>query len=183
MSPNVRIVGRQMPVSVKEGETLLDVLLDAGFSISADCGGKGRCGRCKVRIVEGTTELPLSQTEMRRLSEEEIAAGFRLACQQKVAEGLVLEVVEEIYRQEVYKRLGIGIGKPLPLAPHVRKIPLPEGKGLEVAFEESGLSGDIDWAAVLPDAVDPRFLRDFDSDRPIPVPLTTKPHWQTIPER
>ncbi|HOV88066.1 MAG TPA: ASKHA domain-containing protein [Syntrophobacteraceae bacterium] len=175
MSPLVQILGQEKAFPADENATLLDVLLATGFSVSADCGGKGRCGRCKVKVVEGATELPPSQTEMRRLSEEELAAGFRLACQQKVAEGLVLEVVEEIYRREVYKRLGIGIGKPLPLAPHVRKVPLPEGKGLEDAFEESGLSGDIDWAAVLSDAVDPRFLRDFDPDPSDSRP----PHYQT----
>lgn len=164
MSPNVHIVGRQTPISVQEGESLLSALLAAGFLISADCGGKGKCGRCKVRVVEGTTSLPLSPLEMGRLSKEEIAAGFRLACRQKVSEDLVLEVVEEIYRQEVYKRLGIGAGKPLPLAPYVRKVLLPEGKSLEAALDELDLAEDIDWAAVLRSAVDPRFLQDAGSN-------------------
>ncbi|MBR0382268.1 MAG: DUF4445 domain-containing protein [Eubacterium sp.] len=33
-------------------ETLLDALRREGYSVRADCGGRGNCGKCKVRILE-----------------------------------------------------------------------------------------------------------------------------------
>jgi len=151
MSPAIRILGRQKPITVEEGSTLLDALVAAGFSVAADCGGKGKCGRCKVKVHKGAPRLPLSKTEAKRIGDLEAARGFRLACQHAVVDGLVLEVVEELYRQEVYKRLGIGLGRPLPLSPSIRTVPLPGGE-IESALAAAGLLKDVDWLAILPDA-------------------------------
>jgi len=38
------------PVSFETGETLLSALRRAGYSIPAACGGKGRCGKCRVKV-------------------------------------------------------------------------------------------------------------------------------------
>lgn len=46
------------------------------------CGGKGICGKCKVR-VQGKVS-PLSATEQRHLTPLEVADGIRLACQTTV---------------------------------------------------------------------------------------------------
>jgi uncharacterized 2Fe-2S/4Fe-4S cluster protein (DUF4445 family) len=60
--------------------TLLSrVLADAGMLIAKPCGGKGRCGKC--RLVATGALSPLSEQEQRLLSMEEISAGMRLACQ------------------------------------------------------------------------------------------------------
>src|SRR5208337_1780269 len=107
MSPAIRILGRQKPITVEDGSTLLDALVAAGFSVAADCGAKGKCGRCKVKVHKGASRLPLSKAEAKRIGDLEAARGFRLACQHAAVDGLVLEVVEELYRQEVYKKLGI----------------------------------------------------------------------------
>ena len=37
-------------VPLEEGETLLSVLRSAGYSIPAACGGRGRCGKCRVPV-------------------------------------------------------------------------------------------------------------------------------------
>ena len=42
------------------------------------CGGRGSCGKCKVRVIEGRASV--SAADRRHLTEEEIAAGFRIAC-------------------------------------------------------------------------------------------------------
>ena len=47
-----------------------------------DCGGKGRCGKCKV-YVSGQLS-PLTQAETSLLTQEEIEAGCRLACQTEI---------------------------------------------------------------------------------------------------
>ncbi|MEM5785727.1 MAG: 2Fe-2S iron-sulfur cluster-binding protein, partial [Syntrophobacteraceae bacterium] len=149
MSTSVRFVGRKEPVFVDEGSTILDAVSGGGFSIPADCGGLGKCGRCRVKVVEGAPALTPSKAETARIGAEDIESGIRLACCHEVTDGLLIEIVEEIYRKEGYKRLGVGIGEPLPLGPAFRSTPLGDGN-LEEAFDEAGLTGK-DWAALFPD--------------------------------
>jgi len=88
------------------GQTLLAVLQDAGISVPAACGGKGACGYCKVRVIEGGG--PVLPTETPFLSRRELTDGLRLACQVKVKEDLglkipdFLEVVESMVRNRTY---------------------------------------------------------------------------------
>lgn len=45
--------GEIRSVQGKEGETLMEILQHAGIYLNAVCGGRGTCGKCKVRITEG----------------------------------------------------------------------------------------------------------------------------------
>ncbi len=38
------------------GENLLDFLRAKGYAIAARCGGNGKCGKCRVRVIEGAFE-------------------------------------------------------------------------------------------------------------------------------
>jgi uncharacterized 2Fe-2S/4Fe-4S cluster protein (DUF4445 family) len=59
--------------------TILEVLAPfAAISVLAPCGGKGRCGKCVVRLPDGAPEP--SEADRRFLSSEELARGDRLAC-------------------------------------------------------------------------------------------------------
>lgn len=69
--------GFSLPVA--PGETLLTALRGAGLEVNAACGGRGTCGKCKVRVTSGTVN-PVSEAERRFLSEGELAGGVRLAC-------------------------------------------------------------------------------------------------------
>ncbi len=62
-----------------------------GVAIEQVCGGKGTCGKCKVKLLSGALS-PLTETERRHLSDQEIASGFRLACQAAVVEDASVEV-------------------------------------------------------------------------------------------
>lgn len=78
----------------KAGIRILDLLSGAGEThISAPCGGHGRCGKCRVRIAGAVT--PPDETERRRLSADELAAGIRLGCRAFTAGGDVEVEVEE----------------------------------------------------------------------------------------
>lgn len=67
-------------VTGTEGTTILQAAWDAGVPLASVCGGEGSCGRCQVMILSGTTS-PLTSTEQSLLTDAEIAAGLRLACQ------------------------------------------------------------------------------------------------------
>jgi Na+-transporting NADH:ubiquinone oxidoreductase subunit F len=75
---------------VQGGGNLLTALTDHGIEISSSCGGKGSCGYCKVRVVEGGGQI--LPTEEIYMSRQEKAEGMRLACQVKVKNDLVVAV-------------------------------------------------------------------------------------------
>ena len=64
--------------SIKTGESLMDGLLREGFYISAVCGGKGRCGKCKVRVLVGTAAV--TSEDEKFFTVAELNAGWRLSC-------------------------------------------------------------------------------------------------------
>ncbi len=37
----------------EEGKSVLDTARQAGIYIPSDCNGKGQCGRCRIRLIEG----------------------------------------------------------------------------------------------------------------------------------
>lgn len=84
-------------VTVEEGKSLLEVLRNEGITIPASCGGKGRCGKCKVRLLKGHASTKLSATESHLLNEREKSQGYRLACQFMIYEDteVVLPVIEK----------------------------------------------------------------------------------------
>ena len=41
-------------LTAKQGETLLQAFGKHGIEFSAPCGGKGTCGKCKVKLIEGS---------------------------------------------------------------------------------------------------------------------------------
>ena len=69
-------------VMAEENHTLLSVLRETDHPIASPCGGRGTCGKCRV-ICEGTLSS-VTEEERKKLSEEELAAGWRLACSAKV---------------------------------------------------------------------------------------------------
>lgn len=60
------------------GESLLLLCQKAGIALTLNCGGKGICGKCKVRFLKGAP-MP-GATERRWLSPDELRMGYRLAC-------------------------------------------------------------------------------------------------------
>lgn len=88
------------PLEVDGGEPLLSALKDQGIFIPSACGGRGSCGLCKVRILEGGG--PLLPTETPHLSQEEIGNRVRLSCQVKVREDLALEIPASLLEIEEY---------------------------------------------------------------------------------
>lgn len=82
-------LGRRLRVD--RGISVLTAAQQAGVGLVSICGGKGACGRCKVRVLEGQVS-PLSETEGKKLSPDEVARGHRLACQAEVLSDLKLHI-------------------------------------------------------------------------------------------
>lgn len=67
-------------LSFSPGKSVYDILAPTNIRIHAACGGVGACGRCRIRIEEGTVNAP-SKNELTRLTPDQIRCGIRLACQ------------------------------------------------------------------------------------------------------
>lgn len=65
-------------IYLQEGESLLACLIREGYYVSAPCGGKGRCGKCRIRVVKGYVWI--TQEDEKAFTREELEAGWRLAC-------------------------------------------------------------------------------------------------------
>lgn len=76
---------------------LIDALREHGVRIDAPCGGGGRCGKCRVRVMGG--ELPVTAEDRRFLSEREIATGVRLACTARPVSDLRIRVLAKTGKQ------------------------------------------------------------------------------------
>lgn len=65
---------------VAENESVRDALDETDWRVRAACGGIGSCGACVVQLKSGETN-PLTLAEYQKLTPEERAQGWRLACQ------------------------------------------------------------------------------------------------------
>lgn len=74
------------------GENLLTGAIRAGRLLDGVCGGKGRCGKCRVRIVAGDGGGEPDQVERDLLTEEELENGWRLGCRLRPVSDLTVEL-------------------------------------------------------------------------------------------
>lgn len=79
MEIKVKQEEREYSVLGKTGQTILDTLKENGEATVAFCGGRGTCGKCKIRLCDGV--LPITIYDKKIFSDEELAEGWRLACQ------------------------------------------------------------------------------------------------------
>ena len=68
-------------IECNAGDNLLELARRANVAIDAPCSGNGSCGKCRVKLVEGT----LDSLPSRHISDEEYTAGWRLSCCSRVA--------------------------------------------------------------------------------------------------
>lgn len=73
-------------------ENLLKVLQNQGIYLNASCGGKGTCGRCKVKVIEGKVR----SSSFFGISNRERKSGYFLACQSYPESDILLEVPEQL---------------------------------------------------------------------------------------
>ena len=93
--PVTLMVNGENEVEVSSGGTLLSTLGNNKIFLPSACGGGGTCIQCKCVIKEGGGEI--LPTEAPHFSRKEIAEGWRLGCQVKVKENMVIEVPEEVF--------------------------------------------------------------------------------------
>lgn len=104
-------------VEAQPQATLKEVMNTAGINFDFPCGGRGRCGKCKIRIVSGAN-APQSE-EKRLLTEEELKAGIRLACITKVTNDMEVEFLSD--KNIAHRILLSSLNRTAKIEPHIVK--------------------------------------------------------------
>ena len=88
-------------LTVQSGASLMATLAEEKVFLPSACGGKGNCGQCKCRVVEGGgTILP---TETGYFTRKQIQDHWRLGCQVKVKEDLKIVVPQSVLDVKEYE--------------------------------------------------------------------------------
>ncbi len=107
--------GKHMPTN--KGEILLEALTGNGILLRSDCGGKGLCGKCLVRVTEPShksVSFP-EDAEVRVIGKKNLKAGYRLACRVTVLNDSSLEIPDNsLLSPEVIQKSPMILPKPIP---------------------------------------------------------------------
>jgi uncharacterized 2Fe-2S/4Fe-4S cluster protein (DUF4445 family) len=106
-------------VAIAPGTTVLQASRAAGVHVDAPCGDRGRCGKCRVRVVSGTASEPDAE-ETALLKPAELAQGIRLACELRPTADLVVEV-PETSRNLAHRKATAEIRRAIAPEPYTRK--------------------------------------------------------------
>ncbi len=89
------LINDEKDLLVKGGRPLLFTLGEQGIFLPSACGGKGTCGYCKAKVLEGGG--PVLPTETPYLDINELTQNVRISCQLKVKEDLKVQIPEELF--------------------------------------------------------------------------------------
>lgn len=89
--------GRQ--VYVLPDSILLEAAAQAGLILQTPCGGTGKCGKCRVRVIAGNCEPSANCLVV--FGRERVEDGHRLACQAKAGGDLTIEIpVDSLFESQ-----------------------------------------------------------------------------------
>lgn len=101
-------------VQIPTGMLITEAARQAGLDLNMPCGGQGRCGRCAVLVRNGAAAVRRRVTL--RLSPEDLAAGYALACQSVIEGDAIIEIPpqERIARRLTTEKAARRVEVPFP---------------------------------------------------------------------
>ncbi len=119
MKYQVTFLPHNLTTHAPEGTTIFNAANWAGLAIDSTCGGRGTCGKCKVKLTVGVNSV--TEADQRHLSITEIAEGWRLSCRAPLHRDCVAEVPRLMSSPQAAL---LGYGQHVLLNPNVAKIHL-----------------------------------------------------------
>ncbi len=104
---------------VPSGMSIFNAANWIGLPIDSTCGGRGTCGKCKVRVVKG--DAATSGADREFFSEPELSEGWRLSCRARADHDLICEVPALAGNPQAAL---MGMDRQVTLEPNVHKIAL-----------------------------------------------------------
>lgn len=132
---HITVLPDGLRLEARRGETIFEVLQRADQRLAGECGGLGKCGTCKVKVLSATK--PLSREEKELLDEAEIEQGIRLACRNRVEKDLVIQTEEMDSDGLDHQILAAGTRSVFQLDPLIDQ----RSVSLEQSPQEGGLYG------------------------------------------
>ena len=115
--PKIFILNDKKYIEYEEDKNLMDILLSENIFLDNACNGKGICGKCKIKIIDGDLE-DISETEKKILKEEEIKNNIRLACLLKPKGNITIELLQ---RERKHRVLSSGYMPKFKFNPSIHK--------------------------------------------------------------
>lgn len=84
----IRLYPLGKELKVNHQTPLIDLLHE--FGVEFPCGGKGTCGKCRVRLLQG--DIPVSETHRDKLDHFNLPPDMRLACMSSCTGPITLEI-------------------------------------------------------------------------------------------
>jgi len=148
-------------VEVAAGTLLSDAAQQAGVDLLIPCGGQGRCGRCAVIIEDGAVRRRSTQ----RLSPDDVAAGYALACQTIVEGDVVVRIPpqDKIERRLKESKRASGVALPFPYDLHDQTL-----RKYTITLEPPSLQDQTDdWSRLLRGLARHHDLRELQASLPV----------------
>ena len=106
----VHSAGRRRVLTAERGENLLAALRKSGLMISAVCGGRGRCGKCGVRVRSGKVSGAIPNENGTVLScLAEVAGPLEIEIDELSGAGLLDSRAEESAHERTRGASGLGV--------------------------------------------------------------------------
>lgn len=118
--PVMKVMPEGKQYDFASGKNLMEIMLDAGLFIDNACGGKGLCGKCRVRITEGDAGKA-GGTERAILKAGEPEQGIRLACLVRPESDITIELLQKEKKHDV---LASGYMPDFEFDPDIVKLPV-----------------------------------------------------------
>lgn len=85
--------GHLEKIKANKDDRLLDVLATKNIELESICGGGGICGGCRIKIIDSDNKVTQEIAEMHDiLSDDELASGYRLACQLSIESDIKIDI-------------------------------------------------------------------------------------------
>ena len=91
---NLNVLPDDYNKEIEVGSKLIDAINENNIFIESVCGGKGKCGKCKVKLLEGKISN-ITENEKKLLSEREINEKIILACERIVLGDITIKIINE----------------------------------------------------------------------------------------
>ena len=159
MTHEIRFLPEDTTIEIAAGATLSDAAELAGIEINQPCGGQGRCGRCVVKVELGEVR----RRSTLRLSSEDVADGYALACQSVVEGDAVITIPpqEKARRHLATDKTAVAVELPFPYSPEVDQTL----RAIYVEIEPPSMADQTDDWSRLKRALGPR-LEEFGYSTP-----------------
>lgn len=101
-------------------ESILELAGKAGVIMEGCCGGKGKCGRCKVKVISGEFKAA-DEAEKKVLTSEDVLDGVRLSCRLYPVGDSEINV-EKLQIRDTRKTRLITLPEDFAIDPNIKKI-------------------------------------------------------------